>query len=193
MSPKSRNSETFLRDSRTLEDAFFLEKDKILIERLRSLKKMAETKEALAKASGISNDAILTRLVELQIKPEIVAALATVPLVEVAWADGSIDDAERKAVLTHANAQGIMPGSTEYELLERWLTHKPERRLLEAWQTYVEGLCEMLTAEERRLLRDELMHATRKTAEASGGFLGVGRVSKKEQQILDKLNGSFRI
>ncbi len=33
-----------------LEDAFFLEQDRVLIEKLRAMKRMAETKEALAAA-----------------------------------------------------------------------------------------------------------------------------------------------
>jgi len=179
--------------SRRLEEAFFLEQDRILIERLRAMKKMAETKEALAAVSTITNDAILARLVELDIKPEIVAALAAVPLVEVAWADGKIDPAEREAVLAHAAGQGIAPGSIEHALLERWLEHKPEPRLLEAWATYIDGLCERLSADERRLLREELLRSTRSTAEASGGWLGMGRVSAREQAVLDRLAGSFGV
>lgn len=184
-------SESLFGRARHLEEAFFLEQDRILIERLRAMKTMAETKEALAAVSTITNDAVLARLVELEIKPEIVAALAAVPLVEVAWADGKIDSAERETVLAHAAAQGIAPGSIEHSLLERWLEHRPEPRLLEAWGAYIAGLCERLSADERRLLRDELLRATRSTAEASGGLLGLGRISSREQAVLDRLAGSF--
>ncbi len=186
-----RSAASFQSSSRRLEEAFFLEQDKVLIERLRAMKKMAETKDALRSVSTITNDAVLTRLVELDIKPEIVAALAAVPLVEVAWADGKIDTAEREAVLAHARTQGIAPGSIEHALLERWLEHRPEPRLLEAWQSYIQGLCERLSADERTLLRDELLRATRSTAEAAGGWLGMGRVSAREQAMLDRLASSF--
>jgi hypothetical protein len=178
--------------ARALEESFFLEQDKVLIEKLRAMKRMSETKEALSRVSGIENDAILARLVQLDVKPEIVAALAAVPLVEVAWADGRIDEEERKAVLAHADARGIRTGTMERELLERWLTHRPEPRLLDAWRTYVEGLCEGLGAAERAQLRDELLHATRTTAQASGGFLGMGsKTSAAEQRVLDQLAASF--
>ena len=191
MSGSARTTASFDRAAHRLEEAFFLEQDRILIERLRSMKQLAETKEALAAVSGITNDVILTRLVELDVKPEIVAALATVPLIEVAWADGTIDPEERDAVLAHANSQGICPGSTEHDLLECWLTHRPEPKLLAAWQTYVQGLCEILSAEERVLLKEELMHATKTTAQADGGFLGLGRISRLEQEMLDTLAASF--
>jgi hypothetical protein len=177
--------------ARALEESFFLEQDRVLIEKLRAMKKMAETKEALAAASGITSDAVLTKLVELDVKPEIVAALAAVPLVEVAWADGRIDAEERAEVLSHADARGIRAGGTERELLEAWLTHRPEPKLLEAWRTYVRGLCEQLGSEERAQLKEQLLRATRATAQASGGFLGMGKISAAEQRVLDTLAGSF--
>jgi hypothetical protein len=183
--------ESFGRAARRLEDAFFLAQDSVLIERLRALQKMQETKEALAAVSGIGNDAILSRLVELDVRPETLAALATVPLIEVAWADGDIAPEEREAVLAHANGQGIRPGSIEHELLERWLTHRPGSALLEAWQTYLAGLCERLDETERELLKGELLHATMATAQASGGFLGIGSVSSSEREMLEKLARSF--
>jgi hypothetical protein len=53
--------ESFGRAAKLLEDAFFLAQDAVLVERLRALRKMQESKEALAAASGISNEAILSR------------------------------------------------------------------------------------------------------------------------------------
>jgi hypothetical protein len=188
---KTRLTASFQSASRTLEEAFFLQQDKILLDRQRAMKKLAETKEALSAVSGITNDAILARLVELEIKPETVAALATVPLIEVAWADGKIDPEERKAVLAHVNARGIAPGSIEHDLLECWLTHRPEPSLLQAWQAYIHGLCERLTDEEQKSLKEELLRNTTAIAQAAGGFLGVGRVSKEEKEVLELLASSF--
>jgi hypothetical protein len=104
---------------------------------------------------------------------------------------GKIESAERAAVLRHANGLGIVSGSVEHELLERWLTHRPEPGLMTAWQTCLKGLCESLGPDERVILKQELLHATRTTAEAAGGFLGLGRISSAEQQVLDTLASSF--
>jgi hypothetical protein len=183
--------ESISRAARVLEGAFFLSQDSVLTAQFRAMKQMKETKEALAEVSGISNDAILARLVELDVRPETVAAIAAVPLIEVAWADGGVSPEERLVVIAHANNQGILPGSVEHELLERWLTHRPEAALLEAWRAYVSGLCERLSEPERLLLKEALLHATQATAEASGGFLGLGSVSGREQEVLDQLTSSF--
>ena len=188
---QTRTTQALNVDASMLESAFFLEQDKVLIERLRALRQMEETKETLSSVSGITNDAVLARLVELKVQAEHLAALATVPLIEVAWADGTIDPREREIVLAHANARGIKPGTIEHDLLERWLVHRPEPSLLEGWKTYTRGLCERMTAEERAQLKDELLHATQSTAQAAGGFLGLGRVSKEEQAVLDALAATF--
>jgi hypothetical protein len=188
---KTQLTGTFLSASRALEDAFFFEQDKILVEKQRAIQKLAETKEALSTVSGITNDAVLARLVELDIKPETVAALACVPLIEVAWADGKIDPEEREAVLAHVDAHGIAPDSIEHDLLERWLTHRPDPSLLKAWQAYIRGLCERLTDEEQRALKEELLRSTTAIAQAAGGFLGIGRVSKEEKEVLALLAASF--
>ena len=184
-------TESTLAIGSSLEDAFFFEQDRTLIERRTERRKMAESKEVLGTVSGITNEAILERLVNLNVHPETLAALALVPLIEVVWADGKVDEKELAMVLAHARTQGIALGSVERELLERWLTHRPEASLLNAWQHYVQGLCECLSQSERDALKEELMRDVRKAAEASGGFLGMGRISGREKQVLLKLESSF--
>jgi hypothetical protein len=175
----------------SLENAFFFEQDRTLIERRTELRKMSESKEVLGAVSGITNEAILERLVNLDVRPETLAALALVPLIEVVWADGEVDEKERAMVLAHATSQGIALGSVEYELLERWLAHRPEASLLKAWQHYVQGLCECLSPSEGDVLKEELMRDVHKAAEASGGFLGMGKISDQEREVLAKLESSF--
>jgi len=176
-----------------LEDAFFFEQDRTLIDCQTDLRKMAESKESLGTVSGITNDAVLERLVNLKVRPETLAALALLPLIEVVWADGEVDEKERVMVLAHATSQGIAVGSGEYALLERWLAHRPEASLLHAWQHYMHGLCEYLSGSERDILKEELMRNVRKAAETSGGFLGMGKISSMEEQVLAKLESSFGV
>jgi hypothetical protein len=137
------------------------------------------SRAALEKASGITNQAILEKLLELNVHAETVAALALVPLIQVVWADGHLDDKEREAVLSAAQSSGLTQGTVEYDLLEGWLSRQPDRNLLAAWQGYIEGLCEQLNEEERESLKNEWMGRARAVAEASGGILGLGsKISK---------------
>jgi tellurite resistance protein len=176
---------------RNLEDAFFLERDRKLIEKLKDMKKLEETKHNPAKASGITNDTILSKLLELNIRAETAASLAIVPLVAVAWADGEVDEDEKKAVLkaietSHARKRGV-----DTTLIERWLDHRPPPELLSAWTDYIHGLCKILTENERKTLKKDLMEHAVAVAEASGGFLGMSKISAEERAMLRQLEMAF--
>jgi hypothetical protein len=177
---------------RTLEDEFFRKEDQQLVRRLQEMKTRAATREALARASGIKSESILDTLLDLGIRPEILGALAVVPLAEVAWADGSLDDRERQAVLARAEQSGIAAGSTEHDLLRSWLERKPDAKLLTAWKRMVEGLSEHMTRDQVEQLRAGLVERVRAVAKASGGVLGVGAVSRAEADMIDQLEAAFR-
>ena len=95
--------------ARNLEEVFFFKEDRKLIQKLREMQQMKESREALAQVSGITNEAVLDRLVKLKVRPESVAALALIPLIEVAWSDGRLDDKERKAVLAAVEEADFAP------------------------------------------------------------------------------------
>lgn len=177
---------------RTLEDEFFRREDDRLVQRLRELKEKETSREALGKASGITNPAILDKLLDLGIRPEIVGALAVIPLVEVAWADGTLDGREKQAIVDRAEKSGIAAGSTEHELLQSWLDHKPEPKLLTSWIHMVQGICEQMTAEQVTALRAGLVERARGIAKASGGLFGVGSVSAAEEEMIKQLESAFR-
>jgi hypothetical protein len=184
------NSPEILRDrGRGLEDEFFRREDQRLLERLGQLKAAETAREALAKATGITQPAVLEKLLALGIRAETVAALAVVPLVEVAWADGVLDAKERRAVVERA---GIAKDSTEGALLEAWLDRQPEPKLLTAWTQLVQGMCEHLDPEGIARLKTGLLERARAVAAASGGLFGVGsKVSRAEAEMLTKLEAAF--
>lgn len=176
----------------SLEEAFYLEEDRKLIEKYRNLQKMEENKKNLAQVSGIRNEAVLKKLIELDVRAETLASLTIVPLVEVAWADGKVEQEEKQAVLKAAAKVGFKKGEVDYVLLEQWLTHKPKIELLVAWENFVKGLCEVLPQTERTSLRDELLTHAHKVASASGGFLGLtSKVSDEEGKMLQRLSAAF--
>lgn len=183
----------FLGDrQKALEDSFFAKQNAELIERMRAEKAKLSAKEGLEKTSGIRDEAVLARLVELKIGPETWAALSLVPLVEVAWADGVIADPERRAILSAAETQGVAPGSATRELLESWLGQRPEHKLLETWGAYTVDLCSRLSESERSALESEVLGRARDIASAAGGMLGFGKISQKEETVLAELAHAFR-
>jgi hypothetical protein len=185
--------EEFLGERRkALEDEFFSKQDQKIRARLRERLESQAHREALARASGISDAGVLDRLVELGLGGDTVAALALVPLVDVAWADGHMDEREHRAVRVAARERGIDDASPAGLLLEGWLSTRPPERLREAWVGYVRALCEKLAPGERERLRDEVLGRARAVAEAAGGFLGLGaRISQAERDELARLEAAF--
>lgn len=184
-------SELLRKQGRRLEDAFFLENDRKLIDQLHKMQKMKESMASLEMVSGIKNEAILKKLVELDIRPEIVAAITLVPIIEVAWADGKLDEKEKNAILKisaeHFGADHKIPEI----LITEWLTQKPAAQMLDAWVHYLQGLVELMSPEETAALKKTLLSQAREVAEASGGFLGLNKISAQEEKMLKGLEKAF--
>ena len=186
-------SKEFLRErEHALEEAFFAEQDRALLRRLKEADAKRSKKESLAAACSITDDALLEKLVSLGVDGATVAALSLVPLVLVAWADGKVEDKEREAVVAAAMETGMAERGAGRQLLDHWLANRPPPQLLAAWTDYIRAISAALDQEGRRALQADLLGRARRVAEATGGFLGVGRrVSAAEEAVLAKLEQAF--
>jgi tellurite resistance protein len=173
-------------------DAIFHEQDKHLREAFRKRLEKMERREQLTQVSGIRDEAVLDRLIELGITPETLAVLELVPLVFVAWADGRVQAEEREVIIALAKSAGIEPQDGRYPLLEHWLKRRPGAEMLEAWKQYVQEIRRQLDAKDAEELRHELLDRTYSVARAAGGFLGFGdKMSPAERSVLDRLEEVF--
>ena len=188
-----RYGDEFLGDRRrALEEEFFKRENEKLRQQLHAKLESQANREGLAKASGISHPGVLDHLAKLGLDAETVIALGLVPLIDVAWADGKMDEKERLAVLSAAREKGVDDASPAGLLLAGWLSAPPAPKLREAWIAYVRALCQELDPEERSELRDDLLGRARAVAEAAGGFLGLrSKISPREQQELARLEAAF--
>lgn len=174
-----------------LEELFFRTQEAQLLKQKAQLHTMGENQKNLSKISGITNPDILDRLTALHVTPAVVTTIALIPLVEVAWVDGEVSDAERVAIL-NAVSKGIGGMGANVEILDYWLKHRPSHRLMEAWLHYIKGLCENMSADERNALKEEVLGHARAIAEAAGGFLGLtSPISKAEENVLKQLEDAF--
>lgn len=176
----------------SLEDEFFHKQSQENIEALRKQLAQQTTKEELRKASGMTDDAVLDKLLDLGIGAETVLALSLVPLIQVAWADGKIQDEEREAILQGAQKKGIARESAAFALLQAWLSQQPKQSLFETWESYIKALRGKLSDKESAQLEAQVMRFARFVAEASGGFLGIGKISSAEEAALSRIEAAFR-
>jgi uncharacterized membrane protein YebE (DUF533 family) len=120
---------------------------------------------------------------------ETAAALCFVPLLEVAWADGSLDAEERATVLARAEESGIAPGSFTHGLLEAWLERRPDRGLVAAWTRRIRELRARLADAELAAMQAAVLERARAVAVASGG--AGSQISTAEAAVLDALARVF--
>ena len=174
---------------KALEEIFFAKENEKLRQALQEKDAEKSKKEALSAASGITDDAVLEQLIALGMSSDTLAALSLVPLVEVAWADGTVDESERSAILSAAEDSGL--SSESAALLDGWLIIPPRGEVLLAWKDYVSALTSTMDAEARDKLKQELLSRARTVAEAAGGFLGIGKISSEEEEKLEELARTF--
>jgi hypothetical protein len=176
-----------------LEEAFFQKENERLRARIQAEREREAARKALAGEAGITDASLLDRLVELGIRVDTVEALVLVPLVTVAWADGKMDAGEREAVMRGAEASGFAPGSPGYALLEAWTRERPPAELMDSWRSYIAALVKELSADQRWALEERIVERARAVARASGGFLGLSKVSKEEEEVLAELEKAFAV
>jgi hypothetical protein len=190
--PEQRRQQFLGERERALEEAFFSRHNAELRERLRAERERHAARHELMQISGVRDEALLDKLESLGIGGGAWAALSLIPLVEVAWANGAVDAKERSAVLSFAAANGLSRGGVGLALLDSWLGHRPDGRLLQAWGEYVVDLCSRLSPSERQAFREEVMSRARAVAEAAGGLLGLGsKISPEEEVVLAELEKAF--
>jgi hypothetical protein len=174
---------------KALEEMFFARESEKLRKTLQEKEGVRDKKEALSATSGITDDAVLEQLVTLDIRSDTLAALSLVPLVEIAWADGTMDDSERSAILAAAEDAGISDESAA--LLDGWLVTQPGSEMLSAWKDYISALTSTMDTAARDNLEQELLGRARRVAESAGGFLGIGTISPDEEDKLEELARAF--
>lgn len=186
-------SELTLQDrERALENQFYDKENKEKLAAMKHKLEAEHSKDELRKASGMTDDAVLDQLVALGLRGNTIAALSLVPLIQVAWADGTIQDNERTAILQGAHGKGLDDGSAGYELLQTWLARRPGDELFTAWESYIKALASQLNDEQNRLLRNQIVGFAKLVATAAGGILGIAKVSAAEDKVLHRIEAAFQ-
>jgi len=180
-------SDAFKQREIGLEEAFFKERDQQLLQKLRGeLTEFAERRK-VGHVTGIVEEHVLDSLVKAGVKSETLAAVGLIPIVEVAWCDGSVAPEERDAVLNAAVAHDIHEDSASYALLKRWLDERPDPQIVAAWKEYVRELAKISPKETIAAMKKVMLDRAHRVAAAAGGFLGLSTISKHEHAKIEEL------
>jgi len=188
----------FLGDrEKAMEADYFRKENERLLEKLRQGAKLDDIAKALGEKLQVDNQELLARIRGLDLTREAAPALFLTPLVQVAWAEGSVGNREREAVLRLARERDVEEGSPTYLQLVEWLKVRPSDAVFDVGLEVIKyGLAVLPPREmEERIVR--LIDACHEVAAASGTelarLLGLGDgVSRVEAHMLDEFNVRLR-
>jgi hypothetical protein len=188
--------DSFKDRERAEEEAFFRGRDAKLIEKLRENAKLEEIVALMAENLQVQNPELLRRVTALGINQSTGPAFLLAPLVQVAWAEGTVTDRERETVLRLAGARGVEDGSPAQAQLLEWLRNRPANAVFDTALEVIKAGLATLPPDEREERIARIVNACREVSEASGGLakaLGVGSgVSTEERSVLDVVTAALR-
>lgn len=118
-------------------------------------------------------------------------ALPLLPLVQVAWADGSVQDGERELILRLAEDQYRLE-EEGLRLLNNWLHHAPSLGYVRKGRRILLSLCRDQHPSFASPLVDVVEFA-KDVARAAGGFYGHGVISAHEALAIDEIASALDI
>lgn len=112
-------------------------------------------------------------------------ALPLLPLVEVAWADGAIQDAERAIIIAKANTHSL--SDEDRLMLGNWLAHSPSPGYLRVAHQALSWFRRHGDPAIAPTMLGRLVEDAKEVASAAGGWFGFGRVSRAERETIERL------
>ena len=182
------NKDAFDDRRKAQEEGYFHKKEQELIEQMRKRAAAAKEREEMSEISGIVDTDVLQSLQDLGLTRDTVLLLHLVPLVHMAWIDGSVSARERDLIFEVASVRGVVEGSPGYDKLSEWLTRRPAEDLFEKAMEIIGILIE----KDDVAAPKDLVELVSRVANASGGILGFGRmISGDEKALIERIAGTF--
>jgi hypothetical protein len=174
-------------DARSREDEYFWKKDQELIEKMRKAAATQRARQDLEARTSLHDPDLLSDLESLGFTADTVSLLPLVPLIQVAWAERSVSHAERRQIVALARARGIEHGSAADQLLDDWLSRRPPEEVFTRATRLIRAMLAAHSGEMHDLSADDLVKYCEGIASASGGIMGMGKVSVEEREALTQI------
>ena len=152
--------------------------------KLRAARLEEEERRRLAKTTQIGSPELIARMRALGFDAESASLLFVVPLVGMCGSDGVVSYAERALVKEMARRGDIKPGSRASAMLDGWLLEPPPRETLDEMLALLRDVLAAMPAAEAHEVRSRLRSALDRVGRVSGGFLGLGALSRAERRFL---------
>ena len=175
---------------RSLEEDYFRKRDRELIEKLRQAAATDQLRTDLGRKAGIDDPELLQELQDLGFTPETVGLVLLMPVIQMAWAEGGITQPERRLLVDLARSRGIEDGSAGDRQLMGWMTNRPADQVFARAGRLIRAMLDSGRTDD--LNADDLVKYCEDVASASGGILGIGRISAEERALLSSIAADLK-
>ena len=176
---------------RSLEEDYFRRRDRELLERMRAAAAVEESRRQLGSLTGLQ-DADVQELESLGFTPDTIVLLPLVPLLQVAWAEGGVSPEERKLIVDLARTRGIDEASAAGGQLASWLSSPPPPTVFAGASRLMSAMLDAPGSIGQGLTAEELVAQCEQVAAASGGFLGIKKISAEERALLSTISQDLK-
>ena len=180
------------RRGHALEEEYFRRKDRELIEKLRQAAAAGRARNDMAARIGSDDPEMLQELQALGFTPGTVILLPLVPVIQMAWVDGSVATSETALIVKLARSRGITEGSAADGVLSEWLTRPPGALVVASATRLIRGMLAAQPSDHPDLTVDDLVRYCESIAEASGGIFGIHRISAEERALLTTIAAALK-
>jgi hypothetical protein len=178
--------------ARKREEDYFRKRDRELIERMRKAAAAGQTRRDLEAKTGLHDPELLKDLEELGFTLDTIGLLPMIPVIQVAWAEGGVSDAERKLIVQLARSRGVEPGTPADRQLTEWLDRRPSADVFRRAMRLIAAMIDRPGDAAAALSADDLIKQSETIAAASGGMFGIGRISAEERATLAQIASALK-
>ena len=180
----------FSERGKSFEEDYFRKKDRELIEKMKQSAAAEQSRREMGSRTGLTDPEMLRDLEELGFTPDTVSLLPLVPVLQMAWAEGGITPAERKILTDLARKRGIAAGSPADRQLLEWIGKRPAASVFSRATRLIRAM--LSSGGQTEVTADDVVKYAESIASASGGLLGIGRISAEERALLDALASELK-
>jgi hypothetical protein len=174
-----------------LEEAFFYRVDRELSEIIGKRLQREAKMRLLSNATGIRNPKHLELLADSGFELSTLH-FVWVPLILVAWADGNAERLEKEAIAGILASKGISQETISRVVAHDWFRKKPTEELWQMWADFAAATSASLNTATYQELIDEVVRLCHLVAEATGGFIGLGKISATETHAIDRVTQTLQ-
>jgi hypothetical protein len=142
--------------------------------------------------AGITDPELLQELGRLGFTIDTVDLLPLMPLIQMAWAEGGVSAAERELILNLARSRGIGDDTPAGRQLSAWLAAAPDAEVFTRSTRLIRAMLASPGAGAGSLTPDSLVKYCEEIAAASGGVLGMRKISSEERALLSRIAAELK-